>query len=467
MVWGIRFVLSSRIFKTISFQLTALHSLIFTLCFLALLVTTYFTTTAALRGQMQAEIRTQLSAMVEEVNTDGINAIVQDINEHTAQTNGPSGFYFLSNAAGKKLAGNLDNVAPVDGWRESGIGDAAASQLGAAVDEDHQIWAQGEHLPDGSFLLVGQDAFRLLSAQEAIINTFAWSAGLAFLLAALAGLAISRGFLRRIDDINQTSLAIIDGRLKERIPVRGTSDEIDRLSANLNLLFDSNQSLLESLKQVSANIAHDLRTPLSRLRQGLEETRAKSSSKQVYEAAIDGAIVESDQLLATFAALLRIAQIESGSRKAGFKDVDLTGIFERVADAYRAVAEDQGKRLETKFSPGVTFVGDNELLLQMTANLIENAIRHTPAETKISLCLESTASGALAIISDTGPGIPEDQFAKVFEHFYRLDTARATAGNGLGLALVAAIAKLHGLGLELAGNRPGLKVIIRFPRSLR
>lgn len=464
MVWGIRFVLNNRIFRTISFQLTVLQSLIFAFCFLALLVTTYLTTTAALRGQMQTEIRTQLNAMVEEAKTDGVETIIQDINEHLAQTKGATWFYFLSDAAGKKLAGNLDNIATVDGWRETGVVETAALQSASTIDEDLQIWAQGAHLSDGSFLLVGQDAFRLLSAQEAIINTFAWSAGLALLLAALAGLAVSRGFLRRIDNINQTSLAIIDGRLKERISVRGTSDEIDRLSTNLNQLFDSNQSLLESLKQVSSNIAHDLRTPLSRLRQGLEEARAKSNSKQVYEAAIDGAIVESDQLLATFAALLRIAQIESGSRKAGFKDVDLTGIFERVADAYRAVAEDQGKSLVTKLAPAVKFVGDNELLLQMVANLTENAIRHTPAGTEISLSLENTASGLVANISDTGPGIPGDQSKKVFEHFYRLDTARATAGNGLGLALVAAIAKLHDLRLDLQDNEPGLKVVIKFPQ---
>ncbi len=466
MVWGIRFVLNSRIFKTISFQLTALHSLIFALCFLALLVTTYVTTTAALRGQMQTEIRAQLNAMVEESKTDGIESMIEDINEHLAQTKSATGFYFLSDAAGKKLAGNLENVAPVDGWRETRVGETAALQSAATGDEDHQIWGQGAHLPDGSFLLVGQDAFRLLSAQEAIINTFAWSAGLAFVLAALAGLAVSRGFLQRIDDINQTSLAIIDGRLKERIPVRGTSDEIDRLSTNLNHLFDSNQALLESLKQVSANIAHDLRTPLSHLRQGLEEARAKSSSKQIYEAAIDGAIVEADQLLATFAALLRIAQIESGSRKAGFKDVDLTSVLERVADAYRAVAEDQGKSLATKLSPAVRFMGDGELLLQMVANLTENALRHTPAGTKISLSLASNADGIQALISDTGPGIPEDQSKKVFEHFYRLDTARATAGNGLGLALVAAIAKLHGLRLELQDNQPGLKVVVHFPHTV-
>jgi signal transduction histidine kinase len=269
--------------------------------------------------------------------------------------------------------------------------------------------------------------------------------------------------LRRIDDINNTSLAIIDGRLKERIPVRGTSDEIDRLSANLNRLFDSNQSLLESLRQVSSNIAHDLRTPLSRLRQGLEEARAQTGNQTSYEAAIDAAIAESDQLLATFAALLRIAQIESGSRKAGFKTVDLTGVFERVANALQAVAEDQGKDLVSVLEPNVKFHGDGELLLQMAVNLVENAIRHTPPGTRIVLSLANSSGAIAASIADSGPGIPVEQREKVFEHFYRLDTSRATAGNGLGLSLVSAAATLHGIGISLHDNKPGLKVLLSFP----
>jgi signal transduction histidine kinase len=458
-------VLNSRIFRTVSFQLAALYGLIFATCFMGLLLTTYWTTTSALRGQMQTEIRTQLNTMTTEATADGIETIVQDINERTAQGTAVADFYFLSDPAGKKLAGNLDGIAPVDGWHETGISDAAIAKLENGADEDHQVWAQGTHLPDGSFLLVGQDAFRLLAAQEAIINTFGWLAGIAFLLATLAGLLVSRGFLRRIDDINTTSLAIIDGRLKERIPVRGTSDEVDRLSANLNQLFDSNQSLLESLKQVSANIAHDLRTPLSRLRQGLEEARTKSGSVKSYKAVIDGAIAESDVLLSTFSALLRIAQIESGSRKAGFKDADLGRIFERVADAYQAVAEDQGKRLKTSLIPHIKFHGDSELLLQMIANLTENAIRHTPAGANIMLSLEATPSGSIAVVSDSGTGIPAVQREKVFEHFYRMEESRTTPGNGLGLALVAAIAKLHRIHISLQDNGPGLKVVLTFPAS--
>lgn len=430
---------------------------------MSLLVVTYLTTTTALRGQMQSEIRAQLAVMAHEAQSDGIATIIQDIQERTTPSDRQAEYYYLSDNKGKKLAGNLDGITMQEGWQESGLSDSVIAKPDGDADDDHQIWGQGVYLSDGSFLLVGQDAFRVLSAQESIINSFAWSSGIALMLAVLAGLAVSRGFLHRIDDINNTSLAIIDGRLKERIPVRGTSDEIDRLSANLNRLFDSNQSLLESLKQVSANIAHDLRTPLSRLRQGLEEARSKTGDSKAYAAAIDAAVIESDQLLATFTALLRIAQIESGSRKAGFKTISLTSIFERVAGAYRAVAEDQGKELATTLEPEIEFHGDGELLLQMIANLTENAIRHTPLGTRIVLTLENSDRGIAATVADSGPGIPADLRDKVFEHFYRLDTGRAAAGNGLGLSLVSAIANLHGIRVSLNDNRPGLLVTLVFP----
>ena len=181
--------------------------------------------------------------------------------------------------------------------------------------------------------------------------------------------------------------------------------------------------------------------------------------------AIASAIAESDQLLSTFAALLRIAQIESGSRKTGFKNVDLSDIFERVANAYRAVAEDQGKELVTALAANISYLGDGELLLQMLVNLVENAIRHTPPQTRIALSLKHAPEGIRAIVADSGPGIPEQHRKKVFEHFYRLDTSRATSGNGLGLALVSAVASLHGIKISLHDNQPGLKVILDFPAA--
>ena len=455
-------MLSSRLFKTASFRLSALYGAVFAISFAALLFVTYWTTTTALREQMRMEIADKIETIASEAKADGLSTIVLDINERISSKASSIGYYYLTDSNGQKLAGNLNGIIAKDGWQEISLNESLVVNSTSSPDEDHLLWAQGMHMSDGSFLLVGQDAYRVLAAQESIINSFAGSAGIAFLLAAIAGVVLSQGFLRRIDDINVTSLAIIDGRLKERIPVRGNSDEIDRLSTNLNQLFDSNQALLQSLKQVSSSIAHDLRTPLTRLRQGLETALSKPGTRSSHENAMLAALGESDQLLAIFAALLRISQIESGSRKAAFKKLDLTQIFDRVVNAYRAVIEDEGRYLTTSIAADLNYHGDGELLLQMIANLVENAIRHTPAHTEICIQLEKTAQGPVAYISDSGPGIPIDQREKVFEHFYRFDASRASQGNGLGLALVAAVSKLHGIKITLDDNKPGLRVILNF-----
>jgi signal transduction histidine kinase len=433
--------------------------------FALLLLLTYLTLTAALREQIKVKVAEDLQALATEAANDGTHAAVQDIEERLKITGGQGAFYFLSDKNGTKLAGNLQQVKMVEGWQEGAFKGLAVPSAKLNDDEDHQLWGEGRFLPGGSFLFVGQDAFRVLSAQEAIIDTFLWSAGIALVLATLVGTLISQGFLRRIDAINRTSESIMEGKLKARIPVRGTSDEIDQLSVNLNRLFDSNQNLLESLKQVTINIAHDLRTPLSRLRQGLEEARASEADTQKYGTAIDAAISDSNEILGTFAALLRIAQIESGSRKSGFRQIDLSALVQRIADAYAPVAEDQGKILGAKIEPGMTFHGDAELLLQATSNLVENAIKHTPAEARIDISLHRSNSDVTLVVADTGPGIPIDMRTKVLERFFRLERSRTTPGNGLGLALVVAVADLHGISLTLEDNHPGLRVTLRFPNG--
>jgi signal transduction histidine kinase len=456
-------VQTPRLFKTASFRLTALYSGAFLLSFGLLLFLTYFTLTTALREQIRATVVEDLAAISAEATGDDITSVVQDIEERMRFSVSQSSYLYLADRSGHKIAGNLDAAPVTESWSENPFLDFAPANHVLDDDDDHQLWGQGKRLGDGSYLFVGVDAYRVLSAQETIFNTFLGSASVALLLATLAGTLLSQGFLRRIDAINRTSKAIMEGRLKERIPERGTSDEIDRLSLNLNKLFDSNQALLESLKQVTTDIAHDLRTPLSRLRQGLEEARASSADSAAYGLAIDRAITDADQLLSTFAALLRIAQIESGSRKAGFRLINLSEIVERLTGAYVAVAEDQEKELRLSIEPDIKLQGDGDLLLQMTANLLENAIRHTPTQSLITVSLSREASGIVLVVADTGAGISPDMHAKVFERFYRLEGSRTTAGNGLGLALVAAIADLHGIKVALEDDRPGLRVVLRFP----
>jgi signal transduction histidine kinase len=252
------------------------------------------------------------------------------------------------------------------------------------------------------------------------------------------------------------------GNLSERIPTRAAGDEIDQLATNLNDMMDRLQDLMEGLRQVSNDIAHDLRTPLSRLRQRLEAARLEARSVEDYERAVDQALQDADTALATFSALLRIAQVEAGMRHGSFAELDLSGLIEHLVMTYAPVAEEFGKRLSSSIAPRIRIRGDRELLAQMLVNLIENALRHTPGGSALSVTLHDNGEGPLAVVTDDGPGVPRAEREKIFRRFYRLQTSRTTPGSGLGLALVAAVAELHQIRIRLADNRPGLKVMLQF-----
>lgn len=452
----------NRLTKTSSFKLTAVYAGVTATAFLALFAITYLITTKALDRQIRFGIEAEYAGLLSEAKNGTREEIVKQISERVRLPVGSSFFYFLGDESGRKLAGDLDDVHPIDGWQNVSFSQVTDKDS-SLKDDDHQLMALGGHLPDGLFLAVGDDTYRMFDAQEAIMESFAWASGLALALAILPGLVVGQNFLRRIDSINKASDAIVRGQFKERIPVTGTGDELDQLSKNLNRMLGSNQSLMESLRQVSSSIAHDLRSPLSRLRQNLEDLRLSVSKPADFQKAIDQAIAESDTLLATFAALIRISQIESKSRRAGFKVVYVSAIFERIADAYGPVIEEKSKTLSVNITAGLHFIGDEELLMQMLANLVENAIKHTPAGASILFSLQEGDLGLIGVIADTGNGIPEAERKRVFERFYRLDRSRTTPGSGLGLSLVAAVAELHGISVWLEDNQPGLRVILKFP----
>lgn len=454
-----------RFFKTASFRLTAWHVTILAAGFIIVLSFAYVALTSALRDQFRAEVLEELQSAAEEATRNAGQAAIRDINGRAQSGQDIGLYYLLIDQTGARLAGDLHDIDRKPDWQQHRLQDVATSQPGSDDDDDHQIWGQGRILADGRFLFVGQDAYRILDTQEAIFATFMWSSVLALALSIVMGMSISRGFLGRINAINRTSKLIMAGKLKARIPVRGKEDEIDQLSTNLNRLFDSNQHLLESLKEVTTNIAHDLRTPLSRLRQGLEGARAGTEDAKAYGAAIDAAITETEQILGTFTALLRISQIGSGSRKSGFQVTDMSDIVQRLITAYAPVAEDQRKTLVGDVGAGVMLNGDAELLLQAAANLVENAIKHTPEQAKIAVTLSEEQGVVRLTVSDSGPGIPPDMRDKVLERFFRLERSRSTPGNGLGLALVAAVAELHGASLVLADNTPGLRISMIFPAA--
>jgi signal transduction histidine kinase len=284
----------------------------------------------------------------------------------------------------------------------------------------------------------------------------------ATVIAATGGLLLGFRFMRRVDAIAQTCQGIVAGRLDERIPLTGREDEWDRLAGAINEMLNRISALLDNLRQVSSDVAHDLRTPLTRVRNRLEEAHGKSMSLSDHSAAVTNAIDDMDQLLAMFSALLRISQVEAGARLNTFSVVSLTEIVDNVYQMYLPVAEDCGRLLTSNLAGGALIRGDAELLMQMFSNLVENAIRHTPEHTRIQINLTFDGEFATASIIDDGPGVDPNEHEKVLRRFYRGSSSRSTEGHGLGLALVAAIAQLHQAKLTLSDAKPGLKVEISF-----
>jgi signal transduction histidine kinase len=279
------------------------------------------------------------------------------------------------------------------------------------------------------------------------------------------GVLVSRGFLSRTDAIARTCRAIMAGNLATRIPVRGTQDELDRLSQTINAMLDRIAGLMENVRQVTNDIAHDLRTPVTHLRHRLEHARLHARERADYDKALEAALATSDEILALFAALLRIAQIEGGARRAGFAMVDLADLLSHLRDMFGPVADDAKHLLVLKPSGPVTIRGDRELLVQLFSNLIENAIVHTPPGTRIEIALETAENFTRISVSDDGPGVPPEEHAQLFRPLYRREASRSQPGHGLGLALVQAIADLHEAEIEMApAPKGGFSITIAFPR---
>jgi signal transduction histidine kinase len=452
----------TRYLRSTSIRLLAWYAAVFAASVAILLLIVYWITVAALDQQLSDSVDRETEVLAQLYRDRGLDSVARAIQLRMADLRSPRRYYLLQNAAGERLAGNLPPMEPADGDMElpvSYLFPDRTSRLETPGDA-YPVVAQGQVLGSGEYLLVGESRFRASKAKEAIFRAFAWGIAITLLLAAGGGAALGIGFLRRIEEINRTTRSIMDGDLAKRVPATGGGSEMDELAGNLNAMLDRIQSLMENLKRVSDDIAHDLRTPLSRLRHRLEAARGNAGSGG--DAVIEQSLAEVDAILATFSALLRISQIESGARRAAFSDVDLGHVVTNVSEAYAPVAEDRGQRLKTTVASVPAINGDRELLTQMMANLIENSIRHCPPGVGIAVDVKLEAGLPVICVADTGAGIPASEREKVFRRFFRLEASRTTPGSGLGLALVKAVADLHGASIELSDNLPGLRVTIRF-----
>ncbi|MEZ5855152.1 MAG: HAMP domain-containing sensor histidine kinase [Hyphomicrobiaceae bacterium] len=454
-----------RFHRSLSFKLTAFYVLLFVISVSLLFAVVGYLAQAAVEKQIRITVKAEAETLAAEYKATGPLTSAALIESRLRR--GGSAYYLLQSSSGTAIAGNVTSINPKTGpsQLELTLVPDVHAKSAAQPSENRRAVGYGVKMPDGVFVLAAENVDWLDTVASAIRNAFI-AAGLAStVLAILGGTLLSRGFLKRIDAINRTASQIMAGSITARIPHRARGDEIDDLAANLNLMLSRIETLMDNLSQVSNDIAHDLRTPLSRLRQRLEASRANAVTVEELRSETDTAIAETDDLLQTFSALLRIANIETGKRKAGFKKVDLSELVEFVSATYAAVAEDHEHRLASDIVPGVIIDGDRELLLQLVTNLIENAINHTPAGSTIRIALQCSDQDVSLSVADDGPGIPESERQKVLRRFYRLETSRTTAGSGLGLALVGAIAELHRARLTLADNEPGLIVRLVLRRA--
>jgi len=447
-----------RLLKVASFRFAALYVAFFAISAVILAAAVFVEARSALREQMRGRIETEAFFLGEEFKADGLDHLTKIV---LARGRGATALdYLLQSPAGAHLAGEVPaQPGLTPGWRTIDV--PQASEDGGRPE---RVRALVTDLGGGVLLAVGSDLHQIGDLEEAIVTAFLWAVGLAAVLGTTGGLLLSRAFLRRVDAISRTAEAIIEGDLSRRIPTHGTGDDLDHLAATLNRMLDRIGVLMDSLRQVSSDVAHDLRTPLTRLYQRLEDARMHASTTADHEAAIEGAIVEAQGLLGTFSAVLRIAQVEGAASREGFADIDLSALAETVADAYRPDAEDAGYRLVTSIGASIVVRGDRELLTQALANLLENALRHTPSGSRIEIRTAGNGrTGAWLAVGDNGPGVAEADLNRLTERFYRGERSRTMPGNGLGLSLVGAVAELHGAKLRLEQLNPGFRVSICFP----
>jgi len=333
--------------------------------------------------------------------------------------------------------------------------------------EHHRARAYHLRLPNGSVLLVGRDIEERRRFAALIRRTLYFALGFTIVLGLLGGLLMSRNFLHRIDSITAASRSIMAGDLSQRVPVSGSGDELDQLSVSLNQMLDQIERLMAGMKEISSNVAHDLRTPLARLRSRVEAA-LRTDDPGALKAALEQTIEEADALLATFNALLSIARTEAGQILEGLKPVDLKEVLTEIAELFAPLAEESGGSLSLSADESVTVRSDRQLLAQAISNLIDNALKYGVPRGKngpeITLSLRHTPREAIIAVADRGPGIAEEDRSRVTERFVRLDRARSLPGSGLGLSLAQAIARLHNGKLVLKDNAPGLLIELVLPR---
>ena len=456
-------MITTDLLRSSSFRLSLVYMILFAGSVLLLLGFIYWSTVGFMARQTDATIEAEITGLAEQYREGGLGNLVNILQERVERDPDSSSVYLLASRSFKPLAGNIDAWPNVetgsDGWLSFAFKDTRA---GGRV---FQARARPFILTGGLHLLVGRDTRELNATQQLIMRALIWGMVLTLALALAGGIIMSRSMLRRLERINLASRQIMAGDLQQRIETTGADDEFDRLAISLNAMLDEIERLMDGIRHVTDNIAHDLRTPLTRLRNRLEQLHANLDKDSANLTRVEQSIADADQLLGTFGALLRIARIEAGGVKANFEKVDLAALTRDAVELYDAVAEDKQITIDLSLEPIMEVPGDRDLLFQAIINLLDNAIKYSPRSGRIHLQLIMRDQHPVLSIADNGPGIPAAEREKVLQRFYRLDRSRSQHGSGLGLSLVAAVARMHHATLGFDDHKPGLIAELIFDKA--
>jgi signal transduction histidine kinase len=459
------FALLAKSLRSSTFKVALLCIIGFGTLVLALFSYVYMATDAYVLSQADRAIAADRADLIGAYSDNGQAGLVAAIDRLKAEKARADALYLLADPSFRRVAGNFSAWPPSLRGAAGRVSFAAPERHLTALDRP-ELRASFETLPDGSHLLVGRNVGDLDQFMGKIHLALGLVVLLIFIIAAVASVAVTRRTIGRIESINATTLAIMESGLGKRVPLRGTRDEWDQLAGNLNTMLDRIEALVTEVKQVTDNVAHDLRTPLARVRGRLEKASFGLRDSNSDQAVITESMADIDDVLRMFASVTRISQVETTNRTAAFRRTDLVEIADRVVELFDAAAEIRHVDLAVTGDRSSVVTGDRDLLFDALANLVDNAIKHGREGGRVRVDIKRHDVQAILCISDDGPGIPEQEHQNVFKRFYRLERSRCTPGNGLGLSLAAAVARLHGAPIRLLSNEPGLKVELRFPARL-
>ncbi len=455
---------SFRLLRTQAFRIVLVYVILFAFSVGALLFFTYWNTRRTLDAQTDQIIEAEITGLSEQYQRLGLRGLAESVisrSLHAGQS-----IYLLADDQHHILAGNLNfwptitqnpgNFIEFDYERD------AVNRAPEVRRARGKLFA----LQDNFLLLVAQDVNDRVNTQSMFTTTLPWTVVLILVLGLTGGALLSRNMLRKLDNINRISAEIIAGHLTKRIPVSNVHDEFDALAGNLNRMLDRIERLMKGLREVTDSVAHDLRTPLNRLRNRLEESLSRLHAGGQDGAEIERAITETDQLIGTFNALLLIAETDAGTARGSMAPLDLASVAADVSELYEPLAEDKQVTLTLMKTAETLIEGNRSLVSQALANLVDNAIKYTPPGGRVVVRLAGSPAGIDLFVADSGPGIPAEERGRVIERFVRLEASRNSPGTGLGLSLVAAVAHFHDAQLLLEDNEPGLRAILRFPRPV-